>query len=172
MVSQQPCSPRVSPVPLLSQQAPAPVRVNCLPGPAPVPGMNTGGTGPMSTEITHRQKTTWLNTRKISKCVPLTCIWHSLVIIFTFPVPTVMSPFPFLILYFLISLSFPKSESQRCDSDLVTKMWLWFNGLFKEPVFKYLYVFVQRRRWHPTPVLLPGKSHGWRSLVGCSPWGC
>ena len=30
----------------------------------------------------------------------------------------------------------------------------------------------QRRRWHPTPVLLPGKSHGWRSLVGCSPWGC
>ena len=28
-----------------------------------------------------------------------------------------------------------------------------------------------RRRWHPTPVLLPGKSHGWRSLEGCSPWG-
>ena len=25
--------------------------------------------------------------------------------------------------------------------------------------------------WHPTPGLLPGKSHGWRSLVGCSPWG-
>ena len=28
-----------------------------------------------------------------------------------------------------------------------------------------------RRQWHPTPVLLPGKSHGWRSLVGSSPWG-
>ena len=28
-----------------------------------------------------------------------------------------------------------------------------------------------RRQWHPTPVLLPGKSHGWRSLVDCSPWG-
>ena len=27
------------------------------------------------------------------------------------------------------------------------------------------------RRWHPTPVLLPGKSHGWRSLEGCRPWG-
>ena len=27
------------------------------------------------------------------------------------------------------------------------------------------------RRWHPTPLLLPGKSHGQRSLVGCSPWG-
>ena len=29
----------------------------------------------------------------------------------------------------------------------------------------------RRRQWHPTPVLLPGKSHGRRSLVGCSPWG-
>ena len=28
-----------------------------------------------------------------------------------------------------------------------------------------------RRQWHPTPVLLPGKSHGQRSLVGCRPWG-
>ena len=28
-----------------------------------------------------------------------------------------------------------------------------------------------RGQWQPTPVLLPGKSHGWRSLVGCSPWG-
>ena len=28
-----------------------------------------------------------------------------------------------------------------------------------------------RRQWHPTPVLLPGKSRGWRSLVGYSPWG-
>ena len=29
----------------------------------------------------------------------------------------------------------------------------------------------RRRQWHPNPVLLPGKSHGQRSLVGCSPWG-
>ena len=29
-----------------------------------------------------------------------------------------------------------------------------------------------RRQWQPTPVLLPRKSHGWRSLVGCSSWGC
>ena len=33
------------------------------------------------------------------------------------------------------------------------------------------YAFPRRRRWHPTPVLLPGKSHGRRTLVGCSPWG-
>ena len=28
-----------------------------------------------------------------------------------------------------------------------------------------------RKQWQPTPVLLPGKFHGRRSLVGCSPWG-
>ena len=31
-------------------------------------------------------------------------------------------------------------------------------------------VFGWRKRWHPTPVLLPGKFHGRRSLVGCGPW--
>ena len=42
-----------------------------------------------------------------------------------------------------------------------------------EHLFMYLLaicMFSQRRQWQPTPVLLPGKSHGWRSLVGCSPW--
>ena len=29
----------------------------------------------------------------------------------------------------------------------------------------------RRRQWQPIPVFLPGNSHGWRSLVGCSPWG-
>ena len=28
-----------------------------------------------------------------------------------------------------------------------------------------------RRKWQPIPVSLPGKSHGQRSLVGCSSWG-
>ena len=31
--------------------------------------------------------------------------------------------------------------------------------------------YAGERHWHPTPVLLPGKSHGRRSPVGCSPWG-
>ena len=34
-----------------------------------------------------------------------------------------------------------------------------------------LRVEMWRRQWHPPPVLVPGKSHGQRSLVGCSPWG-
>ena len=40
----------------------------------------------------------------------------------------------------------------------------------REEIYVYLWL-IQRRQWHPTPVLLPGKSHGRRSLVGCSPWG-
>ena len=37
--------------------------------------------------------------------------------------------------------------------------------------FQVLAMVIRRRQWHPTPVLLPGKSHGWKSLVDCSPWG-
>jgi len=46
--------------------------------------------------------------------------------------------------------------------------------VFKSKDFLLIYELVAimwRRQWHPTPVLLPGKSHGRRSLVGCSPWG-
>ena len=34
-----------------------------------------------------------------------------------------------------------------------------------------LYFSISEVQWHPTPVLLPGKYHGRRSLVGRSPWG-
>ena len=36
--------------------------------------------------------------------------------------------------------------------------------------YLYLCLYLWRRQWRPTPVLLPGKSNGWRSLEGCSPW--
>ena len=40
------------------------------------------------------------------------------------------------------------------------------------PFFLMTHIYPHwRRQWHPTPVLLPGKSHGRRSLGGCSPWG-
>ena len=42
----------------------------------------------------------------------------------------------------------------------------------KNSDFNFSKLFMGRRQWQPTPVLLPGKSHGWKSLVGCSPWGC
>ena len=39
------------------------------------------------------------------------------------------------------------------------------------PIFHLWPLGTWRRQWHPTPVLLPGKSHGQRDLVGSSPWG-
>ena len=44
------------------------------------------------------------------------------------------------------------------------------NLLIQEVCLLRVHPFHRRRQWQPTPVLLPGKSHGWRSLVGCSPW--
>ena len=40
-------------------------------------------------------------------------------------------------------------------------------GSQSQTQLKRLSMHYRRRHWHPTPVLLPGKSHGWRSLVGC-----
>ena len=56
---------------------------------------------------------------------------------------------------------------------IVWVQYLWHMGLFVLWNVEYSWTRdqIQRRRWHRTPVLLPGKSHGWRNLVGCSPWG-
>ena len=87
-------------------------------------------------------------------------------------------PFP------LPHITTPKSSS--CNSILTytllgKRVW-WANAGYQdaqrlrssslpfETVYT-IYTFDWRRRWHPTPVLLPGKSHGWRSLMGCSPCG-
>ena len=63
------------------------------------------------------------------------------------------------------------SLCQVCGFSFIFK----WNKLICE-VFQVNYIsgnipFLQRRQWCPTPVLLPRKSHGRRSLVGCSPWG-
>ena len=44
--------------------------------------------------------------------------------------------------------------------------WVWYKAVS----LSFVVSISLRRQWHPTPVLLPGKSHGQRSLVGCSPW--
>ena len=61
--------------------------------------------------------------------------------------------------------SFPPSQPGREQLCMFSVLWsvhAW-NWI-------YLEILWRRRQWHPTPVLLPGKSHGQRSLVGCSPW--
>ena len=45
------------------------------------------------------------------------------------------------------------------------------NSVARSTKFTWLATFLWRRQWHPTPLLLPGKSHGRRSLVGCRPRG-
>jgi len=53
-----------------------------------------------------------------------------------------------------------------CISQTETHLRNW------EATFRWGRKNLGRRQWHPTPILLPGKFHGQRSLVGCSPWGC
>ena len=66
---------------------------------------------------------------------------------------------------------FPESLSQSSTSVFCVLTAL--KNLHVDMVCLYLLIqsIYWRRQWHPTPVLLPGKSHGRRSLVGCSPWG-
>ena len=61
----------------------------------------------------------------------------------------------------------PDSILKSRDINLLTKV-----CIVKVRFFSSLIQTWQRRQCHPTPVLLPGKSHGRRSLEGCSPWGC
>ena len=42
---------------------------------------------------------------------------------------------------------------------------------YKKALLPLVRLWTRRRQWHPTPVFLLGKSHGQRSLEGCSPWG-
>ena len=58
--------------------------------------------------------------------------------------------------------------------------WIFYKGIVLSFVFQYFLSHLcnaqalqnfKDGQWHPTPVLLPEKSHGRRSLMGCSPWG-
>ena len=84
----------------------------------------------------------------------------------------------FQFLSFPIVDSFPSifSFSFRChggqhSAELKSLVSRYFLRSRKYWVCYLLAITGQRRQWHPIQVLLPGKSHGRRSLVGCSPWG-
>ena len=61
------------------------------------------------------------------------------------------------------------TESKRVKK-LTCKSHIWSHRYFPKARWPTTAIF-NHIQWHPTPVLLPGKSHGRRSLVGCSPWG-
>ena len=92
---------------------------------------------------------------------------------------------PSLLLFLFAALGRPHWKTGRTGSSLIafgvsdpTQSCLQPVFLFRTLSYSSCYCFchnlqqyVGRRQWQPTPVLLPGKSHGQRSLVGCSPWG-
>ena len=63
------------------------------------------------------------------------------------------------------------TQRMRLEFKAGTSLWDSTFSLLKNTNMCFFFFFFRRRQWHPTPVLLPGKSHGQRSLVGCSPWG-
>ena len=58
--------------------------------------------------------------------------------------------------------------ARSCSVFFVT---LWTVAHQAPPSMRFFRHELRRRQWQPTPVLLPGKSHGRSSLVGYSPWG-
>ena len=76
-----------------------------------------------------------------------------------------------LCMWYTVALSFLPADSPPYPWSVFSV--LFFGGLGHHSilVLGHHSILVQRRQWQPTPVLLPGKSHGRRSLVGCSPWG-
>ena len=66
------------------------------------------------------------------------------------------------------TLEVVKQEMARVNIDILGISELKWTGMDE---FNSGNHYIRKRQWHPTPVLLPGKSHGWRTLVGCSPWG-
>ena len=65
--------------------------------------------------------------------------------------------------YYLVPSSWSTCFNDSFNMDLILFSW---ECPFCFCFDKY-YCWKRRRQWHPTPILLPGKSHGWRSLVGC-----
>ena len=68
-----------------------------------------------------------------------------------------------------------QKESRFFISLTINKPWNYYKwnkpDTIRQIGYKSTYMKYWRRQRQPIPVLLPGKSHGWRSLVGCSPWG-
>ena len=76
------------------------------------------------------------------------------------------------VIYTIITLALKIQEMvQRTQTKLIVLNDLTRASRSLKKVKAHCYS-VPRRQWQPTVVVLPGKSHGWRSLVGCSPWDC
>ena len=77
-------------------------------------------------------------------------------------------------LWYVYTMEYYSAIKKNTFESILTR-WMKLEPIIKSEVSqkeKHQYsvlTHIWRRHWHSTPVLLPGKSHGWRSLVGCSP---
>ena len=86
----------------------------------------------------------------------------------------------FIVALFTIARTWKQPRCPSAD-EWIRKLWYIYTMKYYSAVKKNAFESVlmrwmklepiMRRQWQPTPVLLPGESHGRRSLVGCSPWG-
>ena len=69
------------------------------------------------------------------------------------------------------TLTHKHTGNEQPQIPLIQLWWFWQLWDWNFFLTKYDSLKIRRRRWHPTPILLPGKSHWQRSPVGCSPRG-
>ena len=73
--------------------------------------------------------------------------------------------------FFKIQVNHFMAQDEPFGAKIIPKCILWMRGLVPFWVLRHSFLWLTDCLWPPTPVFLPGKSHGWRSQVGCSPWG-
>ena len=98
-------------------------------------------------------------------CTNLSCHFHCI------------SLFSFFLIFLSPSHAYFLSSPTSLSTPMFSSFWVCdvlppisLGSLPPQPLFSSP-SSIWRRQWHSTPVLLPGKSHGWRSLVGCHLWG-
>ena len=63
------------------------------------------------------------------------------------------------------------SQKEKDNYHILKHIYRILKSSTEEFIYRAAMEKQQSRQWHPIPVLLPGEAHGWRSLVGYSPWG-
>ena len=142
----------------------------------------------------HQASLSITNSRSLPKLMSIESVIPSNHLILCHPLPLLSSIFPSIRVFSnesALCIKWPKYWSFSFNispfnehSGLISFKMDWLDLLGVQGTLKSLLqhlsskasifrcsAFFWRRQWHPTPVLLPGKSHGQRSLEGCSLWG-